>query len=131
MNLAHIHIVLNHVPSLGSVLGLALLAWATYTKNESMKKPSFGVLALVALATLPTYLSGNAARQVIAKEPNALLGVIEVHQNAAMLTLVVMTFAGTFAWLGLWEIRRFSRAGSLTTGGSLLTAAAAAALILY
>src|SRR5262252_544222 len=123
MNLAHVHIVLNHVPSLGSVLGLALLAWAIYTKNESVKKSSFGVLVLVALATLPTYLSGNAARQVIAKEPNALLGMVEVHQNGAMLTLVAMTFAGAFAWLGLWEIRRFSRAGSLTTVGSLLTSA--------
>jgi hypothetical protein len=131
MNLAHVHIVLNHVPSLGSVLGLAILAWAIYTKNESLKKSSFGVLALVALATLPTYLSGNAARQVIAKEPAALLGVVEVHQNWAMLTLVAMTFAGTFAWFGLWEIRRFSRAGSLTTGGSLLTSALASAFILY
>jgi len=131
MNLAHIHIVLNHVPSLGSVLGLAMLVWATYTKNESLKKFSFGLLAVVALATLPTYLSGNAARQVIAKEPNALLGVVEVHQNGAMLTLVAMTFAGAFAWFGLWEIRRFSHPGSLTTWGTLLTSAAASALILY
>ena len=131
MNLAHIHIVLNHVPSLGSILGLAVLAWATYTKNESLKKFSFGLLTVVALATLPTYLSGNAARQVIAKEPNALLGVVEVHQNGAMLTLVAMTFAGAFAWFGLWEIRRFSRASSLTTVGTLLTSAVASALILY
>src|SRR5215510_3499153 len=108
MNLAHIHIVLNHVPSLGSVLGLALLAWATYTKNESMKKFSFGVLALVALATLPTYLTGNAARQVIAKEPNALLGVVEVHQNGAMLTLVAMTFAGAKSVISRFARRRIA-----------------------
>jgi hypothetical protein len=131
MNLAHVHIVLNHVPSLGSVLGLVTLAWAMYAKNDSLKKFSFGVLALVALATLPTYLSGNAARQVIAKEPSALLGVVEVHQNWAMLTLVAMTFAGAFAWFGLWEIRRFSRAGFVTTVGTLLTSAAASSLILY
>jgi hypothetical protein len=131
MNLAHIHIVLNHVPSLGSVLGLLMLAVAIYTKNDALKKSSFGLLVLIALATLPTYLSGNGARQVIAKQPAVSLGLVEVHQNAAMLTLIAMTVAGTFAWFGLWEIRRFSRAGSLTTMGSLLTAAVASVLILY
>jgi len=57
MNLAHIHIVLNHIPSLGSVAGLLMLAWAIYTKNDALKKSSFGVLVLIALATLPTYMS--------------------------------------------------------------------------
>jgi hypothetical protein len=131
MNLAHVHIVLNHIPSLGSALGLFMLAWAIYTKDDRLKKLGFGVLVVVGLATIPTYLSGNGARQLIAKTPGLPVGIIEVHQNAAMLTLVAMTIAGMFAWFGLWEIRRFSRAGSLTTAGSLLTAAVAAGLILY
>jgi hypothetical protein len=131
MNLAHIHIVLNHIPSLGSVLGLLMLVWAISTRNDALKKSAFGFLVLIAIATLPTYLSGNGARAVISKQPGVPLGLIEVHQNFAMLTFIVMTIAGTFAWFGLWEIRRFSRASFLTTIGSLLTAAAAAGLILY
>lgn len=131
MNLAHVHIVLNHIPSLGSALGLFMLAWAIYTRDDRLKKLGFTVMSVVGLATIPTYLSGNGARQLIAKAPGVPLGIIEVHQNAAMLTLVAMTIAGTFAWFGLWEIRRFSRASSLTTAGSLLTAAVAAGLILY
>jgi uncharacterized membrane protein len=131
MNLAHIHIVLNHIPSLGSVAGLLMLAWAIYTKNNALKKSSFGFLVLIALATLPTYLSGNGARQIISKQPAMPMGIVEVHQNFAMLSLIAMTVAGTFAWFGLWEIRRFSRAGTLTTVGSLLTAAVASGFILY
>jgi len=131
MNLAHIHIVLNHIPSLGSALGLVLLVWALATRNDALKKSAFGVLVLIALATLPTYLSGNGARAVIAKQPGVPLGLIEVHQNFAMLTFVEMTIAGTFAWFGLWEFRRFSKATSLTTTGSLLTTAVATGLILF
>src|SRR5262249_8580596 len=48
-----------------------------------------------------------------------------------MLTLVAMTIAGTFAWFGLWEIRRFSRASAITTMGTLLTSIVSAGLILY
>jgi hypothetical protein len=133
MNFAHIHIVLNHIPSLGSVAGLLMLAWAIYTKNDALKKSSFGFLVLIALATLPTYMSGNGAREILAKAkyPVETMRIIEVHQNAAMVTLVAMTLAGAFAWFGLWEFRRFSRAGSLTTTGSLVTAAVAAGFILY
>lgn len=131
MNLAHIHIVLNHIPSLGSVLGLLILLLAISTKNDALKKSGFGVLVLIAMATLPTYLTGNGARAMIAKQPGVPLGLIEVHQNFAMLTFIAMTIAGTFAWFGLWEIRRFSRASSLTTMGSVLTAAVAMGLILF
>jgi len=131
MNMAHVHIVLNHIPSLGSVLGLALLAAAIFTKHDGLKKFSLGVLVLVAIATLPTYISGNGARQVIFKQPTFPVGIVEVHQNAAMLTLLAMTIAGAFAWFGLWEIRRFSRAGSLTTMGTLLMSAVATGLILF
>ena len=131
MNMAHVHIVLNHVPSLGSIAGLFLLAVAILTKHDGLKKFSLGVLVLVAIATLPTYISGNGARQLISKHPNLPVGIIEVHQNAAMLTLVAMTIAGAFAWFGLWEIRRFSRAGSLTTMGTLLTSTVATGLILF
>jgi len=131
MNLAHVHIVLNHIPSLGSALGLLVLLWAIFTKNDPLKKSGFGLLVIVGLATIPTYLSGNGARQLISKQPGFPVGIVEVHQNAAMLTLVAMTIAGAFAWFGLWEIRRFSRASTLTTAGTLLTAAVAAGLILY
>src|SRR5262245_21995184 len=98
MNLAHIHIVLNHVPSLGSALGLLMLVWAIFTRNDALKKSGFGLLAVIAMATLPTFLTGNGARAMIAKQPGIPLGLIEVHQNFAMLTLIAMTIAGTFAW---------------------------------
>jgi hypothetical protein len=57
--------------------------------------------------------------------------MVEVHQNAAMLTLVAMTITGTLAWFGLWEFRRFSRAGTITSIGTLLSTALTVALILY
>ena len=129
-NLAHIHIVLNHIPSLGSIAGLLLLAAAIYTKNDALKKFAFLALVLVTLAVLPTYITGVEAQRAVLKNPSVARGMIQVHQNAAMLTLVGMTFAGAFAWFGLWEFRRFSRAGGLTTYGTLVATGISAFLIL-
>jgi len=129
MNLAHFHIVLNHVPSLGCIAGLVLLAAAIRTKNAGLKRFSFQILVLVAMSLLPTYISGAEAQRLVRNIPTVSKAMIQAHQNAAMATLLAMTLTGTLAWFGLWEMRRFSRAGWLTTGGTLLAALITAAMI--
>ena len=69
MNLAHLHIVLNHIPSLGCIAGLLLLAVAIRTKNDALKKFSFQVLVVVALSLLPTYITGAEAQRYVRKLP--------------------------------------------------------------
>jgi uncharacterized membrane protein len=131
MNLAHVHIVLNHIPSLGCVAGLLFLGVAIRTKNEALKKFSFQFLVLIALSLLPTYITGAEAQRFVRKLPDVVPGMIQVHENAAMLTLIGMIITGTFAWFGLWEFRRFSRASFFTTVATLLAVAVTSALILY
>lgn len=131
MNPAHVHIVLNHIPSLGSVAGLVLLAAAIYRRDDGLKKFSFFVLVLMALAVLPTYIAGAESQSIIWELPGVSRPMMQLHQNAAMLTLLAMVVSGTFAWFGLWEFRRFSRASALITSGTLLFAAISTAFILY
>ena len=106
MNLAHVHIVLNHVPSLGSIAGLLLLAIGIYRKDEVIKQSACFVLVLITMAVLPTYISGAEAQRIVAKSPSYSPGLVQLHQNAAMVTLLFMTATGMFAWFGLWEYRR-------------------------
>ena len=73
MNLAHVHVILNHVPSLGSVAGLLLLAcWVTRALGSAVLLSAMGVgfsptLALVVLcmssatAILPITAGGAVA----------------------------------------------------------------------
>jgi len=130
MNLAHLHIVLNHVPSLGSIAGLVLLAFGIYKKDEVIKQGACFVLVFITMAVLPTYISGAEAQRMIAKSPSYAGGLVQLHQNAAMITLLFMTAAGMFAWFGLWEYRRVGKVGSRTTTFTLMTTTSAAASIL-
>jgi hypothetical protein len=131
MNLAHFHIVLNHIPSLGSMAALLLLAAAIYTKNDELKKFTFLFIVLIAMAVLPTYITGAEAQRDVRNRPAVSRPMIQVHQNAAMVTLVLMTITGTFAWFGLWEFRRFSRAGTFTGTATLVATALTVGAILY
>jgi uncharacterized membrane protein len=130
MNLAHLHIMLNHVPSLGSIAGLLLLAAGIYKKDEAIKQFAYGVLVLITMAVLPTYISGAEAQRIVEKSPTYSAGMVQMHQNAAMITLLIMTAAGMFAWFGLWEYRRHSRSSSLTTMATLLATMAAVSVVL-
>jgi hypothetical protein len=130
MNLAHVHIVLNHVPSLGSIAGLLLLAAGIYKKDEAVKQFAYGVLVLITMAVLPTYVTGAEAQRIVQKSPTYAAGMVQLHQNAAMITLLLMTAAGMFAWFGLWEFRRHARSSSLTTMLTLISTMGAVAAVL-
>ena len=65
MNLAHLHIVLNHFPTIGTVVGLGLFIVALVTKSDDLKRASLGIFLILALLAIPTYLSGSAAQQAI------------------------------------------------------------------
>jgi len=116
MNFAHIHIVLNHVPTLGTLAGVAMFVFSLAARREDLRKFSLLFLMVMTLLVLPTYLTGNAAEQLLVRNQADLPGaLLEAHQNSAILTLVLVTLLGTFAWVGLWQFRRLGRPTFLNT----------------
>jgi hypothetical protein len=56
----HIHLLLNHIPILGSIFGLLLLLYAILRRSDEIKKACFGVFVITALITIPVYLTAMA-----------------------------------------------------------------------
>ena len=106
--LAHLHLLLNYVPTVGFGLGLCLLLVALARKSEDLKRASLVIFFIMALLAIPTYLSGKAAQQAIQDRPGVSEALIETHQDAALLAFLVMEITGFVAWLGLWQFRRTS-----------------------
>ena len=63
MTLAHLHLVMNHVPTVGSVAALGLLLLGFVRRNDHLKHVGLEVLFVIALLTLPVYVSGVAAQR--------------------------------------------------------------------
>ena len=103
MNLAHLHLVLNHFPIIGTVIGLGLFIVSFAGKNDDLKRASLMVLAAVALLALPTFFSGIGAQRAIRNDPAVSAALIERHEGAAMLALFFMVIAGALALVGLWQ----------------------------
>ncbi|MCU1338371.1 MAG: hypothetical protein JWO19_3952 [Bryobacterales bacterium] len=117
MNLAHVHLLLNHFPTIGTIIGLGLFLVGLAAKSDDLKRASLVVFLGIALLTIPTYMSGNAAQEMICKSPNKTVctdpgvsrALIEKHEGSALLAFAFMEVTGAFAWLGLWQYRRIAR----------------------
>ena len=119
MDPAHLHLLLNHVPTVGFVIGLILFVSSLIARNAELKRASLVIFVGIALVTIPTYVSGNAAEEVLCEggakaptcvDPGVSHSLIQTHEGAALLAFTAIILTGAFAWLGLWQIRRTSRA---------------------
>jgi len=71
MNLAHLHLLLNHFPTIGFIIGLTLYVAGLYAKSDHIKQSALVVFVGIALITIPTYVTGNAAEHGPADEHHA------------------------------------------------------------
>ena len=106
MDLAHLHLLLNHFPTVGLMTGLGVLVLSLVRKDTTTRRVSLEVLFVVALLTLPAYLSGMAAQPIVLTMSEDALPRIEAHHSMAMLASFAMLMTGAAAWLSLWRSRR-------------------------
>jgi len=103
MNLAHLHLVLNHIPIIGTMIGLGLFIVSILSDIDDLKRASLMVFAGVALLALPTFFSGVGAQGALRKDAAVPASLIERHEGAAILALFFMEVTGAFALVGLWR----------------------------
>ena len=114
MNLAHIHLLLNHFPTVGTIVALGLYIVALWSKSSELRRASLVVFFGIAMLSIPAYVSGNAAQEMIVKRPGVSEALIETHQSWALVALLFVELTGLFAWLALWQTRRTSAPANST-----------------
>jgi len=111
-NIAHLHLLLNHVPTVGAVVALGLLIVAFIRRDEPLKLVGLEVLFAIAVLTLPVYMTGVAAFQTLRNQPGISDTTIHLHQDVALFGFIWMEFAGFIGWVALWQARRRGRAAA-------------------
>jgi len=108
---AHFHLLLNHWPIIGTFVGLCLFVVSLIANQDDLKQTSLAVFSFLSLLSIPAYMSGNAAQQVIKDFPGVSAEMIQSHQGAALLSLIIMEITGGFALIGLWQFSRVDKGG--------------------
>lgn len=129
MNFAYVHLTLNHVPVLGVVFGLALLAAAVFRRNETLRRAGWVTLVAVALVALPVYFTGEGAEDIVEDEPGVSHDTIKEHEEIALVALIGMEVLGLLCLAGLLLSRRGGAPPSWMGTGSLVLALVVAGLM--
>jgi hypothetical protein len=65
MNFVHLHLLLNHVPTVGTIIAFGVLLLALAQKSDDLLRGSFALFFAIALVSLPTYMPGYSAEAVV------------------------------------------------------------------
>ncbi len=106
MNVVHLHLLLNHIPTVGFGIGLALFVGALVGKSRDVKRAALVIFFLTAAVAILTYVSGSDARAVVASTPGVSTALIDAHETAALIAFALMQATAFFSWLALWAWRR-------------------------
>ncbi len=124
MNATHLHLLLNHVPVLGTIFGLGFLAFALWRRNAAIQRAALSLFLAGALAAVPTYLTGEPAEDAVESMPGVTHQLIEQHEEVAAWAMGGVLLLGIVALGGLVWFRRQSDVprwfGSAALIGALL-----------
>lgn len=106
MNAAHWHLIMNHLPVLGTVFGILLLAYGFVRKSDELKQTALGVFVFSALLTIPVYLTGEPAEEIVEHLAGVSEAIIEQHEDWAFYSLILMELTGALALINLISFGR-------------------------
>lgn len=133
MDMAYLHVVINHLPIMGVPLGIALLLLGGVARSGAIQRAALLAFALLGAATVPVFLTGEAGEDFIERVPGISEDALDSHEDfapvalGAMLALGALALAG-FALAGGWRALRDGGAPlPLAIAGTTLLAAVVAA----
>ena len=97
MSLTHLHLLLNHFPVIGALIGVALLALALIRRSSELSKVSLGLFAALGIVTLIVFFTGEPAEEGIEKLPGFSESITEKHEEFALLATIVLSAIGAMA----------------------------------
>jgi uncharacterized membrane protein len=118
MNQAHIHLIVNHVPIVGSLFAAVLLGVGLLRQNGSLLKAGLAAVLAAGVLCLPAQLTGEGAAAIVQNMPRVSRALIHNHAEAAELGFWVLEGAATLALLSLLMLKNRSPKARLL---SLLT----------
>jgi len=118
----HVHLMLNHMPLLGALAAALLLGWGLVRRSPEVIRVGLIAAVLVALLTIPVYLTGEPAEHALRDLlPDLDRDIAHDHEERAEVAFIAILVTGALAVIALWRGRA---TGSPSLGWTGLVCAA-------
>lgn len=106
MNGAHLHLLLNHIPGIGLVIGVLILLYGTIRRKPDTVDVGLWVFVVTALMSVAVYLTGEPAEDIVRDMADVSRDAIEEHEEAGLFALIATSVLGLLSIAGLATRRR-------------------------
>jgi uncharacterized membrane protein len=120
MDFSHFHLLLNHFPIIGAIVGVGLLLLSFCVHGQDLRRSSLVVFVVTALLTIPAFISGFGAQVELLENADVSNDLIQRHLGSAELVVWFMGLVGALAAMALWQSDRQMRPARWQTWGVLV-----------
>jgi uncharacterized membrane protein len=101
MNDAHLHLLVNHIPILGTLFGIGILIGGILFRNKVVKNCAYLLFITSTICALLAMNTGEGAEELVEDLPNIGHQIIHEHEEIAEKFVILMYVLGAFSILGL------------------------------
>lgn len=128
MNEAHLHMVVNHFPIIGTILGLGILLVGYFQKNSAVKNTAYVLFIIAAVFAAASMATGEGAEEMVEDMQGVGHEIIHNHEEMAEKLAFVLYILGVVSIAGLYTTIKKTSQSKLV---SLLTIIIAVVAIFF
>lgn len=104
MDATHLHLILTHFPIVGTIIGIGIMAYGLFSKNDAIKKVALVTFVLMAILTIPVFLTGEEAEETVENIAGVSEQIIENHEELAAIAIWFMGILGVLSLITFFAI---------------------------
>ena len=102
MDQGHLHLIITHLPIFGAILGGIVLFQGLWSKSDQVNLAGYSLLIIAAIGAIISYVTGEAAEELVESIPGIAESVVEEHEEFALFALISLIATGVFSLLGCY-----------------------------
>lgn len=111
MNDAHLHLIVNHFPIIGTIFGFGILFAGIVLKNNSVKNTAYYLFIVAAIFAFASMATGEGAEELVEDMPSIGHEIIHEHEEMAEKLAIVLYLLGLVSIAGLYtNSKRYAQA---------------------
>ncbi len=106
MDAPHFHLIINHVPIVGTIISIFILLIGLLLRNRDLIKTALSIFILGAIITIPVFFSGEAAEEIVEDLPGISELYLEDHEEMGETAMMLLETLGFLAIVNIGFVIR-------------------------
>jgi uncharacterized membrane protein len=102
----YVHLLINHFPIVLATVGLISVLGALWLRHRGLWLYAMGTLTAAAVTVYPVHFTGDQADHALRDPWFIKRGVIDAHDDAATVAMIIILITGVVSAYGWWRALR-------------------------